>query len=337
MFSVCMCTPFVPVGCLLSRLVGYHDHVSVFVPGLLGGFGILAEQPHKRGFLACSFAAMVLEYVLRQLEECGVFRVSRSLAALLFMASNGLLMYLLRREQSFPRAGTSKNMWLFYPPPVRRKNTAKQEKLSGEKDSVKSVPHVCPHEGSCLNHVLMGAGKYALMGVGLQLVRKGLPRLRGPASLPAVLLGSLRDRHSTRLGMFLGAYVGIYSAVSCALNQLTGRDSELHAVSAGVLAGLAYWIQPNLAFALTGFTTALMMLARHLAQQETVPSVPGLLAVLFAACFGILLHARAFEDHLCPRLATSITSATTNGRCDHIAGMFQRRRDAFIKNLKFVT
>ncbi|CAG2067841.1 unnamed protein product, partial [Timema podura] len=101
-------------------------------------------------------------------------------------------------------------------------------------------------------------GKYGGLGLALQLVRKLLPQMKFLLRTPSDLVKRVYNRNTLLFGAYLAGYVGLYTMTSCVLCRVAGRDSALHAIPAGLLAGLVYPLQPNTAIVFTSMTTAVL-------------------------------------------------------------------------------
>jgi hypothetical protein len=103
-------------------------------------------------------------------------------------------------------------------------------------------------------------------------------------------------------------------AVSCILSRLCGRDSEVHAVPAGFLAGAAFLFDPKLSTLLAVFTTTLQQLTKSVLAVSAVPCPRLLTSTLFGVLYGVLFHCRIVDKDLCHPLVLSWISILSGGR-----------------------
>jgi hypothetical protein len=94
-------------------------------------------------------------------------------------------------------------------------------------------------------------------------------------------------------------------AVSCLLSRLCGRDSEVHAVPAGFLAGAAFLFDPKLSTLLAVFTTIIQQLTNSVVAVSAIPCPRLLTSTLFAVFYGVLFHGRIVDKDLCHPLFLS--------------------------------
>nr|CAD7598892.1 unnamed protein product [Timema genevievae] len=180
----------------------------------------------------------------------------------------------------------------FIPPGVVDQYNNKE---SGQDPSSPKDSHTCPHKGPCWRYILKMTGKYGGLGLALQLVRKLLPQMKFLLRTPSDLVKRVYNRNNLLFGAYLAGYVGLYTMTSCVLCRVAGRDSALHAIPAGFLAGLVYPLQPNTAIVFTSMTTAVLLLARRAVVLGLVSHWPKLTGLIFALSFAILTHGLATD------------------------------------------
>jgi len=102
--------------------------------------------------------------------------------------------------------------------------------------------------------------------------------------------------------------------VSCLLARFCGRDSEVHAVPAGFLAGGAFLFDPKLSTLAAVFTAVLQQLTKSVVNVSAVPFPKLLASTVFGALAGVMLHSRIVDEDLCHPLVLSWIRLFTGGR-----------------------
>ena len=98
----------------------------------------------------------------------------------------------------------------------------------------------------------------------------------------------------------------------CLLARFCGRDSGVHAVPAGLLAGGAFLFNPKLSTLAAVFTAILQQLS--VVAVSAVPCQKLLASTVFGVLLGINLHSRIVDEDLCHPLAVSWIQLLSGGR-----------------------
>jgi hypothetical protein len=115
-----------------------------------------------------------------------------------------------------------------------------------------------------------------------------------------------------RLTLFLSRL--ILQAVSCLLSRFCGRDSEVHAVPAGFLAGAAFFFDPKLSTLVAIFTATLQQLTKSVVTVGAVPFPKLLTSAVCGLLYAVLIHCRIVDEELCHPLALAWCRLLTGGR-----------------------
>ncbi|CAH0723521.1 unnamed protein product, partial [Brenthis ino] len=276
-----------------GRKMNYYNYI--LIPGTLNGVFISLEPPKRRGLVINLFCNLVIEYWLRALQRNGYISITKTKLTFLFMVGSALLFYLMRLEGD--KDERTPLLWLFTVEKVRHK-----------KDE---LDNVCPHKGSCLQHISQGALKYFGIGFGINVARVLLSRLSSPWK------AILRARHFD-LALFFASYIGIYRAVICYLCRKRGVDSAMYALPAGCLAGLSFIFKPSLGFAIASLTGAFKLFSTILYEKEILTDRVPLPVIMYCLSQGLLFHTRMMDPEVCPQYIFKVMSSVSNGRSDEL-------------------
>ncbi|XP_047517910.1 transmembrane protein 135-like isoform X1 [Pieris napi] len=309
-FGLTVGSSFVTLNCIFRKLFfsQFTYYTTVLLPCTISGAAVYFEPPYRRVMVANLFVNLVFEYWIRTLEMKGWLRRSASRETLIFMLGSSLFFYLMRLDRDNKKR--TPLFWFFTPPRV--------SKEVGEPiDGIKGRSDACPHKGPCVNYILKGAAQLFGVGCAMSMLRTIIPRILTPAKA----LKSLKLSH-LKLGVFFGGYIGIYRLIVCLLCRSTGRDSALHAVPAGFLAGAALRASPSLPIALAPLTSSLQILGSWGYQKGLIPEQWPLVELVYCICQGILFHARVMHEDACPRYIINLMHTVTSNKADEIQGAF---------------
>ncbi|KAJ2947633.1 hypothetical protein O0L34_g17434 [Tuta absoluta] len=281
-------------GCLARWLLNneFRYYYYMMVPNMVNGIFIFMEPPNRRGLVINLFANLLIEYWLRILSRAGYVALTKSKQVLMFMVGSAMLFYLMRLEGDKERR--TPLFWLFTPEKVRRKS-------DGSKN-------VCPHEGSCKNHILKGYTRCFGIGLAISLARHILPKI----TTPIRAISTIRPKHF-KMALFFGSYIGIYRAVICFLCRKKGFDSAEYALPAGYLAGLSAIFSPSLGISIAALTGAFKLYSTILYEKKILPTWIPLPELLYCICQGTLFHARFMHPEVCPNYMFKLTNTVSNG------------------------
>ncbi|XP_058811141.1 uncharacterized protein LOC131676032 [Topomyia yanbarensis] len=273
--------------CGFSNLFGYLNYWCVmFWPCLLGvAVGPRLPQQHLR-LQGITFFNMMVETMIRKsrINVIQHLRNSKVFGTLSFMLLSVVIMPKLN-------SGVVKQFWLINPVP----------QPNAEKGH-------CSHKNSCRHHLLDGMLKYATVGLILESVRALINKFALLMSNRSQFMTEFVQICSTRLGLFLAFYVGIYRLTTCLMTRhRLEDDGPLQSMLAGFLAGSAYWVYPKYQVYTLAFTKAIEISWEY--WIKTGRNIPPLVKrfnqlslVYFAQmiAFGYLGHIYAFHPQLSP-------------------------------------
>ncbi|XP_058447954.1 uncharacterized protein LOC131428217 [Malaya genurostris] len=274
--------------CGFSNLFGYLNYWCImFWPCLLGvAIGPRLPQQHLR-LQGITFFNMMVETMIRKSRANIVkyLRSSKVFGTLSFAVLSAIIMTQLH-------SGIVKQFWLINP-------TAPT--------STEKAGH-CNHNNSCQQYLLDGMLKYATVGLILESVRALINKFTLLMTDRSQFVTEFVQICSTRLGLFLAFYVGIYRSVTCLMTRYRPNDNgPLQSTLAGFLAGSAYWIYPKYQVYTLAFTKAIEISWEY--WIKTGKSIPPLVSrinqfsLVYLAqiiSFGYLGHIYAFHPQLSP-------------------------------------
>ncbi|XP_019871641.2 transmembrane protein 135 isoform X2 [Aethina tumida] len=155
--------------------------------------------------------------------------------------------------------------------------------------------HACPHPFSCLYYVMQGTGKMFTVGLGIQITLKLLLNVKKIFQSPKNLKSILWKKEILNLASFLGAFSGLFRSVLCILRRTTGKDDALHAIPAGLVAGMAFTKYPDTTISLYVLWKAAQITYNIGIDKGIVPKVPGFTEFLYCFSTAILFHAAIME------------------------------------------
>ncbi|XP_011302970.1 transmembrane protein 135-like isoform X2 [Fopius arisanus] len=153
----------------------------------------------------------------------------------------------------------------------------------------------CPHPHSCAHFVLGGGSKLFTIGLSVQIGLKLVVQLKTLFSKPHLLKSIIFQKKNFNLAVFLGGFTGIYRLVSCSLRRLNDGDNSIHALPAGLIAGLTFVMFPNNTIALYVMWKALQLLWNKGIENGKLPEVKGFIIGLYCFSTAVLFHAAMVE------------------------------------------
>ncbi|CAG9821510.1 unnamed protein product [Phaedon cochleariae] len=159
----------------------------------------------------------------------------------------------------------------------------------------------CPHPFSCLYYTIQGAGKMFSVGLAIQISLKLVLNMKRAFNSPSSFRTLIFRKETLNLAAFLGAYSGLFRATLCILRRITGKDSPVHALPAGLLAGIAFQRYPDSTVSLYVLWKMAQISYNLGIEKGYVPKVPGFTEFLYCLSTAILFHAAIIEpDNLRP-------------------------------------
>ncbi|XP_017777596.1 PREDICTED: transmembrane protein 135-like [Nicrophorus vespilloides] len=154
---------------------------------------------------------------------------------------------------------------------------------------------LCPHPFSCIYYTVQGSAKMFSVGLGLQLALKVVLNLKTIFRSPQKLGDIVFQRKNLNIAAFLGGASGLFRMTMCALRRITGKDDAIHALPAGLIAGLAFFKYPDTTIALYVFWKMLQIMYNLGIDMGFLPKIPGFTNFLYCLSTAILFHAAIVE------------------------------------------
>nr|CAD7441978.1 unnamed protein product [Timema bartmani] len=328
------CVTHTKSGYLMWRnILGNFNVLTVsFVPALLSSYvAILLERPSRRGLLSLYVTNVASETLFRMASWRGLVRPLPYGEVIIFTTSIATLLFLYRSSHAtsdsiysllrfvvgpFEEKGYAENRedlpsQDFSPRFDRRSPGVVKAALQVYKSLVRGVKNygrhsACPHPFSCTFYTLQGAVKLFSLGYGLQACLRVLLQLKRVVRRPNLLPSLLVHKNALKLGAFLGGLSGIFRVniiyvslwfVSCLLRRVANKDSQYHAIPAGIFAGLAFSFFPDNTIALYVMWKSLQILYNDAVEKGYLPKLPGFTILLYSISTAILFHAAVLEPH----------------------------------------
>ncbi|XP_022242386.1 transmembrane protein 135-like [Limulus polyphemus] len=157
--------------------------------------------------------------------------------------------------------------------------------------------HSCPHAFSCPSYILKGFLQPFLVGYSARTAMHIFSSFQHIIKNPSLILRLLTNKQNLSVGLSVGGFFGIFKLVSCLLRWVHNKDSEWHAIPAGLLAGLTMLINPNSTVALYLAWKAVEIVYTIGVKKRVLPSIPGSILILYAASTALLFYAAFMEPH----------------------------------------
>ncbi|XP_076373985.1 LOW QUALITY PROTEIN: transmembrane protein 135-like [Tachypleus tridentatus] len=155
----------------------------------------------------------------------------------------------------------------------------------------------CPHAFSCPFYILKGFLQPFLLGYSARAVVHVFSSFQRIIKNPSLILKLVTNKQNLSVGLSVGGFFGIFKLVSCLLRWVHNKDSEWHAIPAGLLAGLSMIIYPNSTVALYLAWKAVEIVYTIGIEKRVLPSIPGSILILYAASTALLFYAAFMEPH----------------------------------------
>ncbi|XP_034249430.1 uncharacterized protein LOC117650264 isoform X2 [Thrips palmi] len=313
LFGATMGTTFCVSSCIMVRLVGgFAFWTALLVPGSISGLSIAVEHIYRRRIVMNTFYNMTLDYLYLRAQVAGLVRRTAAAETAAFMALNGLLLYLLHKAGSKKRS--TPVFWFFIP--------------DGERSDQSNEPkRICPvpHKGTCWESAVQATAKYSAVAAALQALRVVMNRGGQIAKSPNVFFSHFLSRKTAAGIASLGGYVLLYKVVRCVLGVRQGADMCHHSAVAGLIAGSAYWLQPNTTILSSALIAIIRLLLDYLPRRAEILVKWPMPELLFALCNGILIHARCMDMAHCPKFIVHMLDTATRNRSQIIYDAYMQQ------------
>ncbi|XP_054269236.1 transmembrane protein 135-like [Macrosteles quadrilineatus] len=291
--------------CCLRKIIGNFNFLTVsFIPSFLSSIGaILVERPSRRSLLSLYVTNVASETLFRMAVWRKWVTPIKYGEVVIFSFSCALLLYLYRSSHN--EKDSIYSLLRFFVGPYEEKgyeregrdvNSPRLTLLSSVLNYGGSHP-LCPHPHSCLHYWLKNGAKLFSIGCGLQLSLKLLLQMNKIMKRPKVALRNVFQLDTLRLGAFFAGFGGLFRVISCSLRRLRNHDSEVHAVPAGLTAGLAFFFFRDNTAALYAMWKTIQIFYNMGVDKGHLPPFPGGSVFVHAFATAILFHAAVLEPH----------------------------------------
>lgn len=312
--------------CALRRLLGsYNFYTASYIPAYLAALvAILVERPSRRGLLCLYVSNVATETGWNILKSRGLVRSIPYGEILIFGLSTSTLLYFYRlnRQKHYKDSmfdvfrfalGDSEVMKPEEPSDKRRESRSRDRPASRPSSynliqlAVKAYLNViskvktlgkhelCRHRHSCIYNTLSGGARMFSIGLGIQVVMKGLFQARRMFRRPELFKRTFLSKEILKLGLFLGGFTSLYKMSSCLLRHITNSDKAAYAIPSGLIASVAFGFYADNTIALYIMWKTLQMSYNWGVEKGYVPKIPGFTVLLYCASTALLFHAATME------------------------------------------
>ncbi|XP_008190486.2 uncharacterized protein LOC103312205 [Tribolium castaneum] len=267
----------------------FHYYSLLLLPGVVAGISLRWEHPRNRQLNTILWASLVVEALFKNSYYFKIFSYSPVKETLIFMIFSSLLMHLFvnRDKKHIPF-----NLWFYKP------SHPKKFKFT-------------------LWNYFIEISKYFGFGYGLNSVRCVLKDAKMVFKNPLQFVRkTIFNRSNVKFGIIIGAYVGLFRGVSVLLQKYTDFE-RANAAIAGLVAGLSYYIQPNMTVLTTAIVTVFQILCQQIATKPKFRKIP-FAELIFMFCNGILFFNRIVAPVTCPKYYMNMLRITGNGELEKI-------------------
>ncbi|CAD5111337.1 DgyrCDS652 [Dimorphilus gyrociliatus] len=263
---------------------------SSFWPATTACFiAILVERPVRRGPLAVYLCNLASETFFRMMASRGIVKPIKHGED----AMQGPLNFFLGKGESPPSlvdqsfTETKKpdkkkffllNLLLKKLEPYLRiiKNTRKHP--------------LCNHSNGCAYHILQESAKTFCVGYVLQTAIKVIGNIKNWRK-------ALLHKDSLNLALFLSLFSVSSRGILCGLRWIRNKDSPIHGLLAGAVAGLSMRFYPSVAIGLYIASQFVDMWINAKVDAGVLPRIPGAYIIFYTLSTALMFHAAVFEAH----------------------------------------
>ncbi|XP_063985470.1 transmembrane protein 135-like isoform X2 [Diachasmimorpha longicaudata] len=312
--------------CSIRRLTGNFNALSVaFLPSFFSSLSaIIIERPSRRAMLCLYVSNIATETLFKMGLWRGYYRSVPHGNVYIFAASIAALLYLYRNSDD--NKDSIFRIIKFVASPYEAKNYIQSQiedridRQEGRSNIQKSVSRSnvlmeslrayrklinwvkscgkhcrCPHPHSCAHFVLSGGFKLFGTGLTVQIGLKLVMQLKKLLRKPHLLKSTILQKKNFDLPIFVGGFTVIYRFISCTLRRFNDADTPIHALPAGLLAGLTFVMFPNNTIALYVMWKALQLFWNKGIENGTLPEIKGFVVGLYCFSTAVLFHAAMVE------------------------------------------
>lgn len=307
-YSLCVC-------CIRKLFGGYNLLTASFVPSFISSIcAILVERPSRRSLLSLYVTNVASETLFHMAVWRKWVKPVKYGEVVIFSLSISVLLFFYKGQHNIN--DPIYKLLRFFVGPCEEQGYEKQE-LPVQESNVKRtgtgilrIPYKlldyikrlsshqsCLHQNSCLYYGLHGGAKLFAIGYGLQLCLKLLLQFKRILYRPQLIFQYMFHRDTSNFGAFFGGFGALYRILSCLLRRVQGKDSQINAIPAGIVAGLSFFFYRDITVALYVMWKALQIIYEAGADKGMVPEFPGANVFCHAFATAILFHAALLEPH----------------------------------------
>lgn len=307
-YSLCVCG-------IRKLFGGYNFLTASFVPSFVSSIcAILVERPSRRGLLSLYVTNVASETLFHMAVWRKWIKPVKYGEVVIFSLSISVLLFFYKGQHNI-NDPIYKLLRLFVGPceeqgyeklelPVQESNE------QGTDTGILRIPYKlldyikklsfhqsCLHQNSCLYYGLHGGARLFAVGYGLQLCLKLLLQFKRILYRPQLIFRYMFHRDTFNFGAFFGGFGALYRILSCLLRRVQGKDAQINAIPAGIVAGLSFFFYRDITVALYVMWKALQIIYEAGADKGMVPEFPGANVFCHAFATAILFHAAILEPH----------------------------------------
>lgn len=310
-------TLFISFFCIWRKLLGrFFYSTTGFVAAASASLtAILLERKSRRGLLAIYMANVATETAYRMVLSRGWIKPVKHGEVLLFSIASAIYLYFFRKghlaeqtkgalsflvgKDELPIAEREEG------PNHRRHGNTLISRLSESSTfqrinkSLQTTPKhfLCQHSYGCVHYVtksfikMFGLG-YLVQG-GVKLLG-ALPRIYRN---PSAIWHAIKHQDNFKLGAFLGCFSAIFKIVNCLLRWLRNKDSEVHGLLAGFLAGWSMlWYKSSTIALYTAYKLAEVLYFKGIS-KGLLPYIRCADIIIYSVSTAFVFHVAVFEPH----------------------------------------
>ncbi|XP_011435666.2 transmembrane protein 135 isoform X2 [Magallana gigas] len=309
-------TLFISFFCIWRKLAGFYSSYCTFLCGIPAcAMSVSVERSDRRGLLAIYMANVATETAYRMVLSRGWIKPVKHGEVLLFSIASAIYLYFFRKghlaeqtkgalsflvgKDELPIAEREEG------PNHRRHGNTLISRLSESSTfqrinkSLQTTPKhfLCQHSYGCVHYVtksfikMFGLG-YLVQG-GVKLLG-ALPRIYRN---PSAVWHAIKHQDNFKLGAFLGCFSAIFKIVNCLLRWLRNKDSEVHGLLAGFLAGWSMlWYKSSTIALYTAYKLAEVLYFKGIS-KGLLPYIRCADIIIYSISTAFVFHVAVFEPH----------------------------------------
>lgn len=150
--------------------------------------------------------------------------------------------------------------------------------------------NLCRHAHGCIYHIFQESAKTFCVGYVLQSALKLFNNIRNWKK-------ALTHKDNLNLALFLSLFGILSRGVLCGLRWIRNKDSPLHGLLAGAVAGASMKFYPSVAIGLYIASQFVDMWINAQVRAGILPRIPGAYIIFYTLATALMFHAAVFEAH----------------------------------------